>query len=76
MAQNIFYNNNFLNQINEPIDNIFFEQPSNTTDIINKSFLDNKSQINNPSPNFPKSKSNFQISNIKTFIKLVKIKKI
>ena len=66
MAQNYYNNNNFLNQINDPIDNIFFEQASNMTEI-NKSIFDNKSQINNPSPNFQKSKSNFENSNIKEY---------
>ena len=66
MAQNYYNNNNFLNQINDPIDNIFFEQASNMTEI-NKSLFDNKSQINNPSPNFQKSKSNFENSNIKEY---------
>ena len=64
MAQNDFDNNNYLNQLNDPLDNIFVEQTLNTTDI-NKSILDNKNQINSPFNS--KSKSPFQDRNIKAY---------
>ena len=66
MAQNEFENNNYFNQINDPIDNIFFEQPLNTAEI-NNSILDNKNKTNSPSPNFQKTKSNFQFGNINEY---------
>ena len=49
----------------EPLDNIFSEKELNTTDI-NKTELDNKNQ-SSPFINFQKSKSPFQISNIKAY---------
>ena len=67
MAQNEFENNNYFYQINDPKDkiNMFIEQPLNITEI-NKSF-ENRNQSNNSSPNFTKTKSNFQFENIKTY---------
>ena len=41
MAQNGVENNYYLNQFNDPLDNIFVEQGLNSTDI-NKSILNNK----------------------------------
>ena len=49
----------------EPLDNIFCEKDLNMTDI-NKTEFENKNQ-SSPLINFQKSKSPFQISNIKAY---------
>jgi hypothetical protein len=59
MAQNGVENNYYLNQFNDPLDNIFVEQGLNSTDI-NKSLLDNKNQTNSPSSNSQKNINFFQ----------------
>ena len=59
MAQNGVENNYYLNQFNDPLDNIFVEQGLNSTDI-NKSILDNKNQANSPSSNSQKTNNLFQ----------------
>ena len=59
MAQNGVDNNYYLNQFNDPLDNIFVEQGLNSTDI-NKSILDNKNQANSPSSNSQKTNNLFQ----------------
>ena len=59
MAQNGVENNYYLNQFNDPLDNIFVEQGLNSTDI-NKSILDNKNQANSPSSNSQKTNNFFQ----------------
>ena len=68
MAQNEFENNNYFNQMNELQDNInmLIEQPLNITEI-NKSIFENRNQSNSSSPNFQKTKSNFQFGNIKAY---------
>ena len=59
MAQNGVENNYYLNQFNDPLDNIFVEQGLNSTDIT-KSILDNKNQANSPSSNPQKNNNLFQ----------------
>ena len=59
MAQNGVENNYYLNQFNDPLDNIFVEQGLNSTDI-NKSILDNQNQANSPSSNSQKTNNFFQ----------------
>jgi len=59
MAQNGVENNYYLNQFNDPLDNIFIEQGLISTDI-NKSILDNKNQANSPSSNSQKKNNFFQ----------------
>ena len=68
MAQNEFENKNYFNQMNELQDNInmLIEEPLNTAEI-NKSIFENRNQSNSSSPNFPKTKSNFQFGNIKAY---------
>ena len=59
MAQNGVENNYYINQFNDPLDNIFVEQGLNSTDT-NKSIFDNKNQANSPSSNSQKNNNFFQ----------------
>ena len=59
MAQNGVENNYYINQFNDPLDNIFVEQGLNSTDT-NKSIFDNKNQANSPSSNSQKTNNLFQ----------------
>ena len=67
MSQKDFDNKNYINEINDNYDNIISINPSE----FEKSLFDNNNKINNQNieqtPNFPKSKSSFQIPNINQY---------
>ena len=74
MSQKDFDNNNYLNEFNDNFDNIFIEKTINTAEF-EKSLFDNNKENNNnveQTPNFPKSKSSCQITNLNQYNNLSK----
>ena len=64
MSQKDFDNNNYLNEFNDNFDNIFIDKTINTAEFDKSLFDNNQENYKNieQTPNFPKSKSSFQIN--------------